>query len=437
VPPENLQSTTIEQQILTARNTIFEEELWQELNREARDMANQGVRLIGEDIVCPLTSEKKILLNLQPLEEIETSQEQTEHHEDDHTAEMISLSLHLLLSYAHRQNLRRRSQPPPPLSLRPPPNPPYMLLRPILALVHHESIISTLTNTLAPLSKALNAAGVCDSSYSLVAPVPLNNSAVASLAKSTSPAPERVIDSLILNLSGEYTIPLIYSSSITQLQSLTIRFRTSLSPLITRFSIDASGPLLTSCIPSANPLNVREVEEYILWATSCALARMLTISGEQSTGKASDSDERENMGDENENGEMRNGKWDMQGWRRTHNPTVLRKPFQYEMDSKELSFEVVADKAVPAVEIRAVLKYIGSAPGDGQRLGMKGGGKIRHIWKGEGVVNGTMREVDGSGDGEEVTLRQFVEQAGKEIDELRRQPELVERDEIIGEVWSS
>jgi hypothetical protein len=400
--------SSIESSILLARNTIFEEELWQELNREARILANQGVRVIGDEVVCGMNGNKRTVLDLQAAEDNELQYGAEGPNDDDTVAEMISLSLRLLLSYAHRQNHHRRSRPPPPITSRPPPHPPYSLLRPVIMRLHHEAVVSSLTNLLAPLSKALISTGVCDSAHTMTtASVTSTIEAKAKSAKNAPSLPEQTIDALISHLSAEVTVPLTKPPFPSQ--SLTIQLLTPLLTLETRFRVIVTGPLAISCKPPPAPSTVDEVKGYVLWATACALA-----------GSFIDSDEQFNDGEniiEAGQGKIRSGEapkeegeWasGLRGWQLTQNPTILRKSFKNEKDSKELAFKVIS---VPGeqhtVKVNASYKFV-----NGQQLVGRENGAITHVWN-CGTANGNTAAQQNAEKQEDMQLRQFVENIGR------------------------
>lgn len=328
--------------VLRARNAIFVDELWQELNREGRALINHGVRCHSEAITCTLSNSKRIVLDLLPGEDEDVSLESFENHEDDHIAKMVYSAVHLLLSYAHHQSYRRRSQPPPPISSRPAQNPPYHLLRPIIAHMQYHSVISKLSGLIYPLSTTLRLAGVTDQPCTLTAKL---SSQAFKLSK-----PEQVIDALISNLEAEFTLPLTSNPP----QSLKIRLRTTLYPLETRFQITAVGSLNEICKPPNTLASAEDVNEYVLWATACAVAESFV---DDSLG----SDMFEHNVDPDDS-TISGAK----GWWRVHNPSVLRKSFKDERDGKELSFrlETAVQNHQPArfinkskLNVALILKY--------------------------------------------------------------------------------
>lgn len=159
----NAEDTTGEESVdkllLQARNSIYDEELHHELHREARTLVNQGVRCIGDVIHLPYENDKQILLDLVSYSDaVELSEEGAQ--DDSIVARAVALAARLLLSHAHRKNLRRRSQPPPPLTERRPSKPTYLILRLILSHLQHRSRIASMRDFLSGIRKSLAAAGL-------------------------------------------------------------------------------------------------------------------------------------------------------------------------------------------------------------------------------------------------------------------------------------
>lgn len=213
----------IEELILRARNNIFEEELFHEINREARTLASQGVHSIDNVIHIPSSNDRKVLLDLVPFS-AEPPRPSISTRGKDDMAESIALSLRILLSYAHRQNLRRRSQLPPPLTDRKPPRLTYAILRPIFTYLQHRSALTALRGFLSSIFEPLKAASLtCDFDVNTLSSLNLSTVTDANL-----PSEKSTVDALIECL----TRPLA-SSAIISLPASTktdIQIRTHLYP---------------------------------------------------------------------------------------------------------------------------------------------------------------------------------------------------------------
>ncbi|KAL3481366.1 mediator of RNA polymerase II transcription subunit 17 [Aspergillus californicus] len=159
-PTEDAES--IENRILQARDTLFEEELFHEVIREARILGSQGVTTRQNLVRIPVSEEQEILLDLVDWDQDHTPEEaaSTEH---NILADAIAHSVRILLTYAHRQNLRRRTQPPPALTPKRRPVPEYQILRPIMAYLQHKSHVQWLGSLMDDLRRVLESAGIkCD-----------------------------------------------------------------------------------------------------------------------------------------------------------------------------------------------------------------------------------------------------------------------------------
>lgn len=132
----------VETLLLQARNGIYDEELYHELHREARNLSNQGVRSIDGKVSIPYEDDKLIEIDLMP-----STQDGDLQPEND-ICTGIAISLRVLLSHAHRQNLRRRVQPPPPIREGKTPRPTYAILIPVLEHVQHDLQLKSITHLL-------------------------------------------------------------------------------------------------------------------------------------------------------------------------------------------------------------------------------------------------------------------------------------------------
>ncbi|KAL4907851.1 mediator of RNA polymerase II transcription subunit 17 [Aspergillus multicolor] len=159
-PPQNAE--LIESRILQARDTVFEEELFYEIMREARILGSQGVTTRQNLVQIPLPEGQEILLDLVDWNQ-DRDPEAAVSNEQDVFADSVAHSIRILLTYAHRQNLRRRTQAPPPLAPKRRPIPEYQILRPIMAYLQHTSHIQWLESLMNDLHGVLKSAGIaCD-----------------------------------------------------------------------------------------------------------------------------------------------------------------------------------------------------------------------------------------------------------------------------------
>ena len=132
--------------LLRARNSIYDEELYHELHREARNLTNQGVQSIDGKVSIPYEDDKHIEIDLVPVTQDGDLQL------ENNMCAGIAISLRMLLSHAHRQNLRRRVQPPPPMREGKAPRPTYAIVMPVLEHVQHDLQLKYITKLLQDLT---------------------------------------------------------------------------------------------------------------------------------------------------------------------------------------------------------------------------------------------------------------------------------------------
>lgn len=373
VPQAVPENAPIEQLILQARNTIYAEELWQEVNREARFIASEGVRAKGDSVTCPLSSTKTIVLDLVSLD---TKTKVPPTSTDNTIAEAVSLALNLLLSYAHRQNYRRRTQPPPPLSAIVRPTPPYALLRPIISRMHHDDTLRSTHKLLQPICSVLKRSGIQPPpQYNVSHSPPPQMSAQSSTRRIT--IAENTISSLTDRLETVTTFTIVSGIEIQ------MKFRTSQNPIpVTTYALSLqpeSNPLIRSCRPPPMVGSFRDVKEYILYATSCALAASF-ISTNAST---------------NPEAESKIGIDEASQWNPTSQGNVLQKTFEGKGRSKQVHFEI-RPPGKESTETELIVSWEWSTVVDGiDGKDHKGKGEGKYIWRSgdEGISAGNLVEV--------------------------------------------
>ncbi|PKY02378.1 putative RNA polymerase II mediator complex component SRB4 [Aspergillus campestris IBT 28561] len=159
--PPTSDADAIEARIRQARDTVYEEELFHEMMREARILAPHGVTTRQNLVRVPVSDEQEVWLDLvdtdgdsPPPADSETTAE------DDRLADALSHALRILLAHAHRQNRHRREQAPPPLTPRRRHTPEYHILRPLLAGLQHRAHVRALEAVLGDLHRVRRAAGL-------------------------------------------------------------------------------------------------------------------------------------------------------------------------------------------------------------------------------------------------------------------------------------
>jgi mediator of RNA polymerase II transcription subunit 17, fungi type len=152
-------------QVLRARDSLFEEELFHEMMVETRSLLSIGVKVREKTICIPLenisdrdSGSSAILVDLVTLGDgdIEMKSNAT----PDEFAQSVVLSLRILLSNLHRQRLHRRTSRPQPLSDNPRTNPPSAIIRPLMKFIQHQSALLAIQSYVTNLSKVLRSAGL-------------------------------------------------------------------------------------------------------------------------------------------------------------------------------------------------------------------------------------------------------------------------------------
>uniref|UniRef100_A0A060TDV7 Mediator of RNA polymerase II transcription subunit 17 n=1 Tax=Blastobotrys adeninivorans TaxID=409370 RepID=A0A060TDV7_BLAAD len=159
-----LEETSVREEIKNARTLIFEEELFYEIVQEAQRLASYKVNVTDGKVVINLYDEQIEIERVDPTELLE----QGEQDEDvSLRAELISSALHVLLCYAHRRNLQRRRQIPAPMNSKVKPTPASIyLLRPIIAHLQHDKVITRTSRLLDMLVQGYDDAKVQLDRYS-------------------------------------------------------------------------------------------------------------------------------------------------------------------------------------------------------------------------------------------------------------------------------
>ena len=246
-----------QQSILRARNSIFDEELHHELYREARIMANRGVRCVGDTIRLPFESDEEVVFDLVSIDESQSD----DGPKSDSIAHAVSLTSRLLLSNSHRQNLQRRSQVPAPLTERRPPRQIYAILRPILAQLQHREALGSVQNALRTLQSVHKQAGLVMTLKNPTSSFDLSR--IVNTAKEThSPLPNTLINSLTLPLTSS-----IVTVLPTYATTLTTQIRTHFLGTDYRLAVSTSAPpdsALSTVPRESHFTSSSDLEDYIL-----------------------------------------------------------------------------------------------------------------------------------------------------------------------------
>ncbi|KAK1971978.1 RNA polymerase II mediator complex component SRB4 [Colletotrichum sublineola] len=219
-------SALLPDHVLEARNTIFAQELWHELHREAHSLASYGVRANNETINFNPVSGPSLTLELETLDDGAPAVGEST---DNVLAEATHLSLHILLSHAHRLNELQRLRPAPPHQRRNQAQNQYHLLRPIIAKILHDRSVEQVTRFAGDLTRVLRRAGVHAASFTLnTPPFPTADLKNTSRGASNRPNASQALTNMLTS-PADFQVEL----TLTPTSRLQIRGRTFLLPLTT------------------------------------------------------------------------------------------------------------------------------------------------------------------------------------------------------------
>ncbi|RGP70166.1 calcium channel yvc1 [Fusarium longipes] len=245
LPAETAADAPLEEHVLEARNTIFSQELWHELTREARTLAAYDVKPDGSRLTYDIdpASKSRIILELVPLGTYASSDDSLP---DNHIAEAISLALHVLLGYAHRQNELLRTRPVPPHIPRPRGQQIHHLLRPIIARLMHSHNVEIVTKHVGALVQSLQRAGIPSSFVLSTSKTSASDSDPSTQGPNQLPSSQAMIKNMLNHI--EFNIKLTILPNIT----CTVRGRTFQIPVTaTYYSVllPPNSPLSSLCAP--------------------------------------------------------------------------------------------------------------------------------------------------------------------------------------------
>ena len=152
-----LRADSFSDEVMVARKSLFDAEIYSELHREARTLMAWGVKALDDMIQVPMTPTSTIQLSLATPGGLSPESRTLGGESTTLQAEAVATSFRILLDHAHEQSLRRRSEPPGPVTENPPPKPLYLLIRPVLEYFSHTNASSSLKSFVVGVSSMLSA----------------------------------------------------------------------------------------------------------------------------------------------------------------------------------------------------------------------------------------------------------------------------------------
>lgn len=151
---DKMDDDSLESDLLRARDSIFDSELFAEIYREGRNSANRDVRCLDNGILIPLEDTTSVLVELvDRSSKVDVLLPEHTHTTLEKTPALILVILRILLSHSHRQTYRRRMEKPLAISERRAQWAPPSILRPVLSYLQHRAAISTLEHALEQIRR--------------------------------------------------------------------------------------------------------------------------------------------------------------------------------------------------------------------------------------------------------------------------------------------
>ncbi|KAI1496616.1 subunit 17 of mediator complex-domain-containing protein [Biscogniauxia marginata] len=292
LPGRTPEDAPLKDRVLEARNTVFHQELWYELNREARTLLASDVYYDGPAIVWKQNAQTEVIWTLEDLAEPDAT------YQDFSCVDCCSLSFYsfmqFLLFQGHRQNYYKRTVlsnfPPKRMAA----NQPYSILRAMISRLEFVNNSRTVENSLEDLVLTLRRAGVSTAVYSSTQQAETSYPIPPKHQRRNSKTELNWINQLVGNLVSNFTLTItpdtqLYTASrAAVVPFIGIHFNISLT------STDPSSALLKGEKPAgtdieqpANPLrqsyppsdqlyaNVKDVIYYLRQAALRAVAQKL------------------------------------------------------------------------------------------------------------------------------------------------------------------
>jgi mediator of RNA polymerase II transcription subunit 17 len=254
----------LQDRVKEARDTVFAQELWHEINRESRADLGSLVRIADSTATYDLDPTRTVCVQLVTLgEEDEATPEHTG--AQDAMANELCLILSLLLSNAHRANELKRSGP----GINQGSRPPYSILRPLIAHYKYDQSVQRCAKSLSALISVLRSAG-------LAASLTMKEPPLTPPAGNTTPASTSLANLLLKPPTVQFDLTITPASRIRiQLKPTPVSgavFSASLLPPLPQTPGASVNPLLALCPPSTEDYpDLDTLLAYLYRTIPCAL----------------------------------------------------------------------------------------------------------------------------------------------------------------------
>ncbi|KAI3330639.1 subunit 17 of mediator complex-domain-containing protein [Ustulina deusta] len=268
----------LKDRVREARNTIFHQELWYELNREARILLAHDVYYDGPAITWKQSKETEFVLTLEDLDE---QDEANANYTEGILSSTAAYSfLQFLLFQNHRQNYHKRTSLSPSVRQTDPNNSTFNILRSLISRFEYFRNSADLGNHLDKLVHTLRHAGISTAFYSVLPPP--NSPAPGATHVRHTPTTELLwVQQLVFNLMSLYAFTITpearircYSQGIGR-PFISTYFNMTLKPPSTENRDLPPNPLETVYPPAGYCANVQEAVYYLCQAAVHVLSQNL------------------------------------------------------------------------------------------------------------------------------------------------------------------
>lgn len=274
----------LKDRVREARNTIFHQELWYELNREARVLLAHDVYYDGPAITWKQSKDSEFILTLEDLDE--QDEMYANYSEGVRSATAAYSFMQFLLFQSHRQNYHKRTSLSPSVRQTNNNNSTYNILRCLISRFEYFSKSADLGNQISQLVRTLRHAGISTAFFSVVPPP-----TPPSTGTRHTPTTELIwVQQLVFNLVSLYTFTITpeariwcYSQGFVR-QSIGTLFNINLKPPSGDTKDLPPNPLEAVYPPADYCANVQEAVYYLCQAAVRVLSQNLARTAAEQLG---------------------------------------------------------------------------------------------------------------------------------------------------------
>ena len=259
-PLQPAKEQTMEATLLAARNGLFDAELFHEIYKEGRGLANRGVQCLSEGISLPLEEDKKILVELPDSDDAAAEVQVDEPSEAyDKLPQLLVVALRILLCHAHRLRYNHRTRTPPPLSARKEPPFTTPVLLHVLSHLQHRSFMRSYRTLLDRLKQIFASAGL-----DLGVEASADDHGMAALSEPSNPQRTPLVEALVSTLCKTLeSRTKIKGPSGAITLNITVRTHSMGTEFAFAMDIDSTCPELEGCRGKETFASLAKMERFL------------------------------------------------------------------------------------------------------------------------------------------------------------------------------